>query len=263
MKDVNLLISNGVNVQKGLEIFADMPTYDDSLGDFLGEIDEKLANIATFKNVGDMANYAILVHSLKSDAKYFGFEKLAELAYNHETKSKENDHGYINTNYDELIIEANRIVRLVKAYIGENTSSSEVIVSNDINSKPTILVVDDSDIVRNFVSKIFASEYAVLVAKDGNEAIKIIESTTEEKIVACLLDLYMPNADGFAVLRYFKEKDLFHKLPVSIITGNDSKEIDLSVFEYPVVDLLKKPFTEGSVKNIVERTINFHNHVTN
>lgn len=71
-----------------------------------------------------MANYAILVHSLKSDAKYFGFERLAELAYNHELRSKANDMYYVADNYKELMEEANRIVKLVKSYLGVATEKT-------------------------------------------------------------------------------------------------------------------------------------------
>ena len=62
MKDVSILTNNGVNVQKSLELFGDMATYDDTLHDFLAEIDNKLAKIKMFKEQSDMANYAILVH---------------------------------------------------------------------------------------------------------------------------------------------------------------------------------------------------------
>ena len=88
MRDVNLLINNGVNVKKSLELFGDMSTYDDTLGDFLQDINEKETKIKQTKEMGDMANYAILVHGLKSDAKYFGFDTLAGYAYNHEMASK-------------------------------------------------------------------------------------------------------------------------------------------------------------------------------
>ena len=123
MKDVNILTNNGVNVNKALELFGDMATYDDTLKDFLSEIDEKLANIKKYKETGDMANYAILVHSLKSDSKYFGFEKLAELAYNHEMESKANNMYYVTDHYDELMTEANRILSVVKQYMGVQTGT--------------------------------------------------------------------------------------------------------------------------------------------
>ena len=49
MKDVNLLISNGVNIEKSLELFGDMETYNDTLHDFLNEVEGKLAKIKAYK----------------------------------------------------------------------------------------------------------------------------------------------------------------------------------------------------------------------
>ena len=51
-----------------------------------------------------MANYAIQVHSLKSDAKYFGFETLAELAYKHEMESKANNMYFVTDNYEFYLL---------------------------------------------------------------------------------------------------------------------------------------------------------------
>lgn len=117
MKDINILKDGGINVEQGLEILGDMEMYDETLNDFLDESENRLPKIEEFKNSGDMANYAILVHAMKSDSKYLGFTKLAEVSFNHEMKSKENDINYINENYDELVAEANRIISLVKKYL--------------------------------------------------------------------------------------------------------------------------------------------------
>jgi len=70
-----------------------------------------------FKLRHDMPNYAIAVHALKSDSKYFGFNKLAEMAYNHEMKSKANDEEYVNGNFEELEREFIRITMIVENYL--------------------------------------------------------------------------------------------------------------------------------------------------
>ena len=118
MKDKNILISNGIDVDSSLELLGDMEMYDETLTDFLDEVSEKLSNIEIYKNSGDMPNYAILVHSLKSDSKYLGFTTLAEISYNHEMASKGNDVNYVNDNFDSLMAEADRIVTLCKEYMG-------------------------------------------------------------------------------------------------------------------------------------------------
>ncbi len=256
MKDVNFLINNGVNVQKSLELFGDMETYNDTLETFLTDVEDKLSKIKTYKEIADMANYAILVHSLKSDARYFGFEKLADLAYQHEMESKSNNMYYVTDHFDELMAEANRIVHLVKQYLGrEDANTAPKAEVAPVVKEQKILVVDDSNIVSNFIKKIFNNTFDVVIANDGKEALDIVNSNTDGKIVGMLLDLNMPNVDGFEVLNYFKAHDLFKQVPVSIITGDSSKEVIDRAFTYPIIDMLQKPFNEVNIKNIVEKTI--------
>jgi len=277
MGDVNLLINNGVDIEKSLELFGDMATYNDTIGEFLLGANEKIPKIKYYKETKDMPNYAILVHSLKSDARYFGFTKLAELAYNHELKSKEGDYYYVYENFDSLMNEADRIIHLVKQYMGkepvDNIPTNVVINTEnvvqqkenleefnmaEIYTEKTILVVDDSNIVRNFVKRIFEGQYKVGVAKDGKEAIDLISANKDNNtIVGVLLDLNMPNVDGFAVLDYMKNNNLFYKVPVSIISGDSTKATIDRAFTYQIVDMLGKPFTESDVKRVVEKTIYF------
>ncbi|MDD3392705.1 MAG: Hpt domain-containing protein [Bacilli bacterium] len=117
MKDISILSSNGVDVNGSLEILGDMEMYDETLNDFLEEMTTRLVNMDSYKKAGDMENYAILVHALKSDSKYLGFTKLAELSFNQEMESKANNADYIDQHYDELITEVNRIITLVKQYL--------------------------------------------------------------------------------------------------------------------------------------------------
>ena len=60
------------------------------------------------------------VHSLKSDCKYLGFTKLAELSYQHELKSKENDIEYVINNFNSLEEEYKRVRRIVTKYLENN-----------------------------------------------------------------------------------------------------------------------------------------------
>lgn len=258
MKDVNLLISNGVDVKKSLELFGEMDMYDATMGDFLESVYAKLNRLDNFKKIGDMPNYAIEVHSLKSDARYLGFTKLAELAYAHELKSKDNDKLFVNNNYDELIVEAKRIIDLSKMYLEGVQAPKETKIESSAFveiKEQSILVVDDSDIIRKFIERIFNTDYNVIVANDGEEALNIIKADNDNNIMCMLLDLNMPKVDGFEVLEYFKTNNLFSKIPVSIITGDDSKDKIDRAFTYPIIDMIVKPFNEDNVKRVVEKTM--------
>ena len=251
MKDVNILKANGINLEKSLELFGDINTYNETLETFLGEIDEKIANIKKYKEVADMANYAILVHSLKSDAKYFGFDKLAELSYQHELESKANNIYYVYEHFDELMNETYRILNVVRKYFGQEPIRKET--TNQLVKNKAILVVDDSNVISSFIKKIFNDVYDVIIAKDGVEALTMVQ--TNGRIVGMLLDLNMPNVNGFQVLEYFKANNLFEKIPVSIITGLGNDDFINKAREYPIIDVLRKPFNERDIKTVVEKTV--------
>jgi len=255
MKDVNFLIANGADVNKSLELFGDMATYNATLPDFLQGLKEKLGSLETYKASADMQNYAIIVHSVKSDARYFGFMGLGDMAYQHEMQSKANDIDFVYANFDSLMMEISRVLKVVSAYLGVEDASFEVAPEVIGPHEKKILVVDDSSVVTSFVEKIFSQEYDVITAKDGAEALRVIDSDQDGKISCMLLDIYMPNVNGFGVLEYFKSHNLFPKIPVSVITGAYTQEVIDMVKQYAIVDLLAKPFNEANVKDVVLRTI--------
>ncbi len=61
----------------------------------------------------------------------------------------------------------------------------------------------------------------------------------------------MPESDGFNVLSFMKDNNLFMKISVAIITGDDSKETIMKAFDYPIVDVLNKPFNENDVNRVI------------
>lgn len=122
-------------------------------------------------------------------------------------------------------------------------------------SEKTILIVDDSNITRNLIEKVYKDQYKILMASNGREAIDIVDTMPDGTIVAILLDLNMPDVDGFGVLDHFKEKGLFEKIPVSIITGDSSKATINRVFSYNIVDVLIKPFSAFDIEKIVSKMV--------
>ena len=87
------------------------------LSDWYKECHQKFEEMKLFKIKHDMPNYAIAVHALKSDSKYFGFDKLAEMSYEHEMKSKADDQEYVDSNFEELEREFIRITMYVEKYV--------------------------------------------------------------------------------------------------------------------------------------------------
>ncbi len=266
MKSINYLRQFGADIDSSLELFGDEATYNETLTEFQRGIDGKLAEIDKYYQQADMPNYAILVHSLKSDCKYFGFKELADIAYQHELASKESNINFVRTNYDKLVQEAKKVRKIVNDYFDDsvqenspNQAPSPAVVEaiqEEKENEDIILVADDSEVIRIFVKKIFDAEYELAFATNGDEALNIIKEHMEDnRIKAILLDLNMPVKDGFAVLDFLKENDLLSSMPVTIVSGDSSREAIDKAFTYNIVDMLSKPFNEAKIKEVVERTI--------
>ena len=115
--DINILKNNGIDVDSAIEILGDIDMYNETLKDFLDLSTDRLNNIEKYKNTNDLENYAIEVHAMKGDSKYLGFTKLAELSLNHQLKSEAGDMNYVNDNYEKLINEAKRIIKVCNDYL--------------------------------------------------------------------------------------------------------------------------------------------------
>ena len=98
---------------------------------------------------------------------------------------------------------------------------------------------------------VVSDTYKVIVCKDGQQAIDELSSISNS-IVGMLLDINMPNVDGYEVLKFMKTNNLFNRINVAIISGNDSNQILDATKEYPIKAILEKPFNEENIKRIVD-----------
>ena len=125
---------------------------------------------------------------------------------------------------------------------------------NPIMDEKIILVVDDSSITRGLIEHVYKDKYKVMMASNGQGAMDIVD-VMADSIMAILLDLNMPDVDGFDVLDYFRAKNIFDKIPVCIVTGEDAPEIIGKVKTYPVSAILLKPFSKEQIETVVSKAI--------
>ena len=116
----NFLIQNGVDVNKGIENTMDFETYNEILLDFCNTFPQDVNKFNEFKAAGDMVNYEIIVHALKSNCRTLGFKNMGEMFYQHELAAKQNDINYVNLHYNELINEVRKVYNILVTYKGMN-----------------------------------------------------------------------------------------------------------------------------------------------
>ena len=103
----------------------------------------------------------------------------------------------------------------------------------------TILIVDDEEINREILGTIIQSEYKVIYAENGKEALEKIHSSSPA-ISLVLLDLLMPVMDGNEVLKAMKEEGIINDIPVIVLTSEKSSEIES--LKLGAADFLIKPY---------------------
>ena len=111
------LMEARIDVAKGLELLGDIDTYNDTAKDYVSGLESRMNKMRELKNQKDMANYAVEVHSLKSDSKYLGCKELADIAFEEEVKSKSGDAEFITSDFARLEQEVNRVREILQKYL--------------------------------------------------------------------------------------------------------------------------------------------------
>ena len=114
-----------------------------------------------------------------------------------------------------------------------------MIKAKQLRTPQLVLVVDDQEINRDVLGMILEDYYDVLYARDGQEALDMIEKY-RDKLSIVLLDLIMPQADGFEVLIRIKSDEFLRRIPVIVLTAEKSAE--LRALELGAADFITKPF---------------------
>lgn len=126
----------------------------------------------------------------------------------------------------------------------------------DNNNKNTVLVVDDEKINREILKNILGSDYIVYMAKDGPSTIEMANNLTPDVI---LLDIVMPDMNGYDVLKILKNTEKTKNIPVIFITGLDSLEDEEKGLFLDAVDFIHKPFSAMDVKLMVDKQLKIVN----
>ncbi|MEA1884931.1 MAG: diguanylate cyclase [Thermotogota bacterium] len=122
-----------------------------------------------------------------------------------------------------------------------------------MQKKYRILIVDDERSNRKVLSELLADEFDIVLAKNATQAFQRLNG--EQIIDLVLLDIMLPDMDGYEILKRMKNKDDQKDIPVIFITVLDSIEDEEKAFHLGAVDFITKPFHPSIVKLRVKNQI--------
>ena len=160
---------------------------------------------------------------------------------------------------DEAIAKADQLMYKAKEHKAQVITECDktIFKKEKIQNKPKILIVDNSEFNRAILKEILEETYEIIEADGGNEALHKIDEYGM-KISLVLLDIIMPEKDGFEVLKYMEEERLISDIPVIIISSEDSANYIRRAYEMGVSDYINRPFDANIVYQRVSNTVKLY-----
>ena len=125
-----------------------------------------------------------------------------------------------------------------------------------MNEKQTILIVDDSKFNRDILKEILGETYHYLEAENGNQAIQLVGDNLGIDLM--LLDIHMPQMDGFEVLEMMNKSQCINETPVIMISSEESVTMMRKAYEMGITDYITRPFDSVIVKKRVQNTVELY-----
>ena len=125
-----------------------------------------------------------------------------------------------------------------------------------------VLIVDDVDINIEIFMDMLQGRYNIFQAHSGAEAITIMREHFHE-ISVVLLDLIMPDLDGYDVLDFFRNEQWLENIPVFIVSAEQTNSTEQRCFEYGVFDYIRKPFDIEILSKRIDNAINLYTYKNN
>lgn len=167
--------------------------------------------------------------------------------------------GGVRINGETVDEGVNRAVQLLshaKAKPGTVVTDSDAIEIFQ-SEKPSVLIVDGSEMNRIILNEMLKDEYRVLEADNGRTALDLVDRYGDE-LSLVLLDIIMPGMNGFEVLGELSRRTVADSLPVIMISSEDSDDVVLRAYELGASDYINRPFNARVVRRRVSNTIRLY-----
>lgn len=125
-----------------------------------------------------------------------------------------------------------------------------------MDKRQTILIVDDAEFNRDILKEFLGEKYNYQEAGNGNQAIQIMGENPGIDLM--LLDINMPQTDGFEVLEWMKRSQCIEETPVIMISSEESIETMHKAYEMGITDYITRPFDSVIVKKRVQNTLRLY-----
>lgn len=244
-----------LDTKTGMEYCGNSEEFYQEIIDSFVENDKRTA-IETSYTTGDFDNYRIQVHALKSTSLTIGAVELSEMARKLEFAARDGEYEYIHKENSNLMAAYNLLLTQIEEVhrvhdVAENTERNG---EEDSKKEYHILIVDDDAMNLSVAAKMLAKHFYYTCAKSGKEALKLINNHVPDLI---LLDIHMPEMNGFEVLEKLQQNERFKEIPVVFLTADSDTDVEVKGLKMGAQEFIKKPFVADIMIARITRILEF------
>lgn len=239
-----------LDIQTGMEYCCDSEEfYVEMMQSYLES--SKLDEMRDCYECRDWNAYRILVHTLKSTSLSIGAVELSAAAKELEAAAKEQDTDFLCAHHEECMNRYETLLRQLRHALAPEEKDLRQ-ESSDREKMERILVVDDDPMNQKVAQRMLEDWYDVSCVGSGREALLFLE---KQKVNLILLDLHMPEMDGFQVIRHLKTDENLKDIPVIFLTADNDRGTEVKGFQEGASDFITKPFLADIMIQRVRRIL--------
>jgi len=249
MVDVHALNQSDIELRMKLQL------------NFPKENHNRVTKIRGSIDTGDMKLARLLSHTLKSNAGLIGEFRLQELAAMVEAMLEGGDIHDIAPHVNHLESELKMVLDKLELH-NDHIKSNKQYIDREIEMpeskapektvKKSVFIVDDEKSNIIALTHILREEYSVFVTRDSRDAIKMAEEHDPDIII---LDILMPEMDGYEVITALKKSKKARNIPVVFISGLGSPEAIEKGMSLGAADYIPKPFESSTVRSKMRKLL--------
>lgn len=175
----------------------------------------------------------------------------------------DNKEAYLDTEILKIISKKffleryRKVLESCKVKLVDNINNSKIEINKSIEENKNIIIVDDSISLAILDNILTIEGYNVEHFDSANDAIRYISfiENSKKKVDLFILDLIMPNIDGFKLLKKIREYNNFRNIPILIVSSISDKRVVAQAAKYGVSGYILKPFNRIDVKRKVKSVI--------
>ncbi len=212
----------------------------------------RLDAIREFYSKEEWEDYRIAVHALKSTSLTIGATALSEAAKTLEFAAKEGRIEEIKQKHEATMEDYEKLLLLLNQELHPTEASKDSAMDTREEEKAKILIVDDDNLNLMFAQKLLDGIYRTECVKSGAEALAYLEKESPNLI---LLDLHMPEMNGFEVMAQIMKVERIKEIPVVFLTADNDRESEIEGFRLGAQDFIKKPFVADIMLERIHRIL--------